>query len=111
MGNTNGALRLVNVLSARAAAAVGVYLQVLVRYFDINVGRFGKNRNRNGACVDTPLAFGIGNALNAVNAAFKLKLAVRAVANHRKRAFLQSAELVFFHVDFFYFPTVFSANI
>ena len=34
---------------------------------------------------------------------------VYAVANHRKRAFIQSAESVLFHVDFFYFPNVLPA--
>ena len=56
--------------------------------------------------MNTPLTFSVGYALYAVNAAFKLEFAVRALAHYHETAFLKAAQFVFLDVDFFDFPAV-----
>ena len=89
----------VNVLSARAAASVCVYLQIVGVYFNLHVLRLRQYRNSRRARVYAPLRFRLRHALHPVHSAFKLHAAVCALSLKREHNFLHAAlfRVVFVH--------------
>ena len=73
VSNAHGRVGGVYTLAAVAAAAENVYAQIA--WVDNNVSFFGfwQHGNGDGGSVDAPLAFGCGNALDAVHATFEFK--------------------------------------
>src|SRR6185295_4742828 len=78
------ARRLVHVLSAGAARAVRVHLDVRRVDVDLDLLHLGKDRDRGRGRVDAPLRFGLGDALDAVAAALVAQLAKHALAADRE---------------------------
>ena len=68
MGDTHGRFGLVDVLAAGPARAQGIYFQVVVVDIDVDVGRLGQHGDGGGRCMDAACGFGVGHALNAMDA-------------------------------------------
>ncbi len=83
VGDPHAALGLVLVLSSRPARAHDVDQEVFGADHDIDVFGLGQDGDRRGRGVDSPLRFGFGHALNAMDAAFELKMAKRPLAARR----------------------------
>src|SRR3546814_6392263 len=73
MRDADRAVCRVDMLAARPARAVNVDLEVAVVDRDVDFLGFGQHRDGCGAGVDAPLAFGRGDTLDAVNAAFEFQ--------------------------------------
>src|SRR3546814_16498752 len=79
--------------AARPARAVNVDLEVAVVDRDVDFLGCGQHRDGCGAGVDAPLAFGRGDTLDAVNAAFEFQFGEHALPAHRCDDFLVTADL------------------
>src|SRR3546814_20349042 len=82
----------VDVLPARSARAVDIDLEVAVVDRDVDLLGLGQHRDGRGAGVDAALAFGRGDALDAVDAAFELELREDALPAPRRDVFLITAD-------------------
>ncbi len=94
----DGRLRLVDVLSARAAGREQVLAIVLGLDVDLHVLRLGQHGHRGGRRVDSPLGLRLRHALHAMSAAFVLQLAVAAFAFDAQDHFLEAAQFRGAHV-------------
>src|SRR3546814_17378283 len=101
MGDADRAVGRVDMLPARAAGPVDVDLQVIV--VDRDVALLGLGQHRAGRCagVDTPAAFGNGDALVAVDAALDFELGEDALPRNAGDHLLVTAALVLLHRDDF----------
>ena len=76
MGDADRRLRFVDMLAAGAAGAHGLDPQVLVLELDVDILHLGQHGDRDGRGVNAAGGLGHGHALDAVDAALKLELAV-----------------------------------
>ena len=72
MGDSYGSFYLVDVLSSFSAAPVGIKSQILPADLNIHLLCFRQYRYTDGGSVNTPLCFGVRDALYPVYAAFVL---------------------------------------
>src|SRR3546814_6099070 len=77
-------------LAARAGRPVDVDLEIAVGNLDVDLLRFRQHRDRSGGGVDAAAAFGDGDALDAVDAAFELQLRKDADRSEEHTSELQS---------------------
>lgn len=91
---------LVYVLTARSADRYVFDFKILFVDFDYDVLDLWKHGYGNGGRMDTPLRLGVGNALNAMNAAFEFEPRKQTVARDRENGFLYASEFgsVYVHV-------------
>lgn len=92
MRHTHSRFRLVDILPAGTASAVGVDADVA--HLDINI-HFLSFRHDRHCCrrrMDTSLGFGFGNALDTVDAAFKFHVAVDVAAGHHEDDFFETTK-------------------
>ena len=107
MGNADGGVGFVDVLTARAGCAEGVDAQVGRIQFNVfEFVRFGHDGDGTGGGVDTALAFGGRNALYAVTTRFKFQTAVCAQADNAGDNFFIAAQLAFVGGHDFNLPAV-----
>ena len=107
MGNTNGGVGFVDMLTACAAGAVGINSQI--GRVDLNRNRFigfGKYGNSTRAGMNAPLCFCGGNALYAVAARLKLQSTINVVAFDLQNHFFVAAELTGRFAHDFGFPAL-----
>ena len=90
--------RFVDVLTSGAAGAERVDFKVGRVDIKLDLLRFGQNSDGYRRGVYAPLAFGVGNALNAVNAAFKFETRICAAALHHEGDLAEAAKLRFAQV-------------
>ena len=93
-------------LSASAARTVGVYLEVLGTYLDVYFRGLGQNRDSRGRCVDASARLGLGHALHAVDAAFKLEHTEGRRPVDAEDDFLEAADARFAHRDYLRLPAL-----
>src|SRR3546814_4778789 len=79
-------------LAARAGRPVDVDLEIAVGNLDVDLLRFRQHRDRSGGGVDAAAAFGDGDALDAVDAAFELQLRKDADAGDAGDDFLETPD-------------------
>lgn len=80
MSNANGGVGGVDALAAVTAGTVNVDAEVVRVNFEVLLGGFGEDSDGGGTGMDAALRLGDGDALDAVDAAFKFELAVSIVA-------------------------------
>src|SRR3546814_20022118 len=93
MRDADRAVCRVDMLAARPARAVNVDLEVAVVDRDVDFLGFGQHSDGCGAGVDAPLAFGRGDTLDAVNAAFEFPFGEHTLHAHRCDDLLVTAAL------------------
>ncbi len=93
MRDADGGFHFIDVLAARAAAAVGIDAQIRRIDDDINLLGLGKDGHGRSGGMDAPLRFGRGDALHPVHARFVLELPVDAGAIYFERGFLDAARV------------------
>ena len=107
VGDADGGVGFVDVLTARAGCAEGVDAQVGGVQLDVfQFIRFGHDGDGAGGSMDTALAFGSRDALYAVAARFKFQTTVRAQADDAGDDFFITAQLAFVGGDDFNLPAV-----
>ena len=94
----DGALRLVDVLAARAGRAEGVYLEVGGVYLELHLVHLGQDGDGDGAGVDAAPGLGLRHALDAVDAGLVLEARICARALDDEADLLDAAELRVVHV-------------
>ena len=92
MSDAHGRFGLVDVLSAGAARAQGVDLEIFL--FDDDIDFFGLRQHRDSGrrSVDTAGPFGVGHALNAMHARFEFQFGEGAAAADFGHDFLKAAD-------------------
>ena len=93
MGDADGGLGFVDVLPACAGRAEGVDFEVGGVDLKVDLFGFGEDGDGDGRGMDAALAFGFGDALDAVDAGLKFEAGIRAVAADLENDFLAAAEL------------------
>ena len=107
VGDADGGVSFVDVLTACAGCAEGINTQVGWVQLDVfEFVRFGHDGNGTGGGVDTALAFGCGDALHAVAAGFKFQTAVCAQADNAGDDFFIAAQFAFVGGNDFNLPAV-----
>ena len=107
MGDADGGVGFVDVLTARAGCAEGVDAQVGGVQLDVfQFVRFGHDGNGAGGGVDTALAFGGGDALHAVAARFEFQTTVRTQTDDTGDDFFIAAQFAFIGGNNFDLPAV-----
>src|SRR3546814_2156659 len=106
MRDADRAVGRVDMLAARPARAVNVDLEVAVVDRDVDFLGLGQHRDGCGAGVDATLAFGRGDALDAVDAAFEFQFGEHALPAHRCDDFLVTADLGLVRRDDFDLPAL-----
>ena len=107
MGDADGGVGFVDVLTARAGCAEGIDAQIGGVQLDVfQFVRFGHDGDGASGSVDTALAFGGGNALHAVAARFKFQTTVRAQTDDAGDDFFIAAQLAFVGGNDFNLPAV-----
>ena len=107
VGDADGRVGFVDVLTARARGAEGVDADVGSVDGDVfQLIGFRHHRHGTGRCVHTALAFGGRHALHAVGARFKFQLAVHACAHDAHNRFFVAAQIGFAFRHHFGFPTL-----
>ena len=102
MGDAHGGIGPVDILSARAAGAVGVDLQIFL--IDLNrdvVAEFGKRIGGGERGMASRIAVERRDAHKPVNAAFRLEVAVGELSFHAKRHALDARLLARLQIDNF----------
>ena len=79
-------------LTACAARAIGVYLQVGGVYLNVHILRLGEDCDGHGRGMDPALALSLGHTLHAVNAALEFQAGIRTLALDHKADLLEAAE-------------------
>ena len=93
VGDADGGLRLVDVLAACAAGAVGVDLQVLGVDGELHLLRLGHDGHGGGGGLDTAGGFRFRHTLHPMGARFKFQAGVSTRTFHRSYDFLHAAQL------------------
>src|SRR3546814_6425485 len=93
-------------LPARAAGPVDVDLQVIVVDRDVDLLGLGQHRDGRCAGVDTPAAFGNGDALDAVDAALEFELGADALPRNAGDLLLVTADVGLIRRDDFDLPAL-----
>src|SRR3546814_20216318 len=93
-------------LPARAAGPVDVDLQVIVVDRDVDLLGLGQHRDGRCAGVDTPAAFGNGDALDAVDAALEFELGEDALPRNAGDHLLVTSYLGLIRRDDFDLPAL-----
>src|SRR3546814_3231529 len=106
MGDAVRAVGRVDMLPARAAGPVDVDLQVIVVDRDVDLLGLGQHRDGRCAGVDTPAAFGNGDALDAVDAALEFELGEDALPRNAGDHLLVTADLGLIRRDDFDLPAL-----
>ena len=107
MGDADGGVGFVDVLTARAGCAEGVDAQFGGVQLDVfEFVRFGHDGDGTGGGMDTALAFGDGDALHAVAARFEFQTTVRPESDDAGDDFFIAAQLAFVGGNDFDLPAV-----
>jgi len=106
VGDADGGIGGVDVLPARTAGAVGIDFQIARINRDINLVRLWQHRDSRRAGVDAPAAFGHGDALHPVHAAFKLQLGEHPGAGDVGDHFLEAPDFRGVDADRLDFPAL-----
>ena len=107
VSNSDCGFGFVNVLAACSAGAEGVNLQIRRINFNVNVLCLRQNGNGRGGGMNSSAGLGLRNALNTVNAAFKLKARICTLAFDKEAYLLDSAKLGGIQVHNFNFKSLF----
>ena len=92
VGDADGGVGLVDVLTAGAARAERVDLEFALVDLELHFVRLRQDRDGGGGRLDAPLALGLGHPLDTVDAGLELEARVGAVPRDLEGHFLVPAE-------------------
>ena len=91
---SHGRIGSVDVLTAGAAGAIDIDLDIVIVNLDIHLVRLWQHSDGGGAGVDAPARFRDGHPLHAVDAAFKLQLGKNARPGNICDHFLEATDFI-----------------
>ena len=95
MSDADGGVGGVDTLAAVSTRTVNINTKVFGVDFEVFLGCFGQNCDGGGGSMNAALRFGDWHTLDAVDATFKLELAIGIVATNLENNFFHATGLVF----------------